>query len=36
MGIAQALTGLAGTLAAIYGRTRAIQPLIQRTVTLKV
>ncbi|MEQ1697884.1 MAG: TIGR02594 family protein [Hyphomicrobiaceae bacterium] len=36
MGIAQAAMGLAGTLAAIYGRTRAIQPLIQRTVTLKV
>ncbi len=36
MGIAQAVTGLAGTLAAIYGRTRAVQPLIQRTVTLKV
>lgn len=36
MGIAQAVMGLAGTLAAIYGRTRAVQPLIQRTVTLKV
>lgn len=36
MGIAQAITGLAGTLAAIYGRTRAVQPLVQRTVTLKV
>ena len=36
MGIAQAVTGLAGTFAAIYGRTRAIQPLIQRTVMLKV
>ena len=36
IGIAQAITGLAGTLAAVYGRTRAVKPLIQRTVTLKV
>jgi uncharacterized protein (TIGR02594 family) len=34
--IAQAVTGLAGTIAAIYGRVRATQPLEQRLLTLKV
>ena len=35
-GIAQAVIGLAGTFAAIYGRMRAKQPLVQRSVTLKL
>lgn len=35
-GIAQAVIGLIGTLTAIYGRVRAQQPLVQRTVTLKL
>ena len=34
--IAQALVGLVGTLTAVYGRVRAQQPLVQRTLTLKV
>jgi uncharacterized protein (TIGR02594 family) len=34
--IAQAATGLAGTIAVIIGRLRAKQPLQQRTLTLKV
>jgi len=34
--IAQALVGLIGTLTAVYGRVRAQQPLVQRTLTLKV
>lgn len=32
----RALAGLAGTLMAIYGRTRAAQPLVRRDVTLKL
>ena len=34
--IVQAAIGLAGTLAAIFGRVRATQPLEQRSVTLKL
>lgn len=34
--IAQAVVGLIGTLTAVYGRVRAAQPLVQRTVTLKL
>ena len=34
--VAQALGGLTGTLAVIFGRVRATQPLMQRTMTVKV
>ena len=34
--VVQALAGLIGTLMALYGRTRATQPLIRREMTLKL
>jgi uncharacterized protein (TIGR02594 family) len=34
--ISQAVLGLVGTLAAIFGRVRATQPLMQRDITVKI
>jgi len=34
--VVQALAGLAGTLMALYGRTRATQPLVRRALSLKL
>jgi uncharacterized protein (TIGR02594 family) len=36
MAVAQAVAGLTGTLTVIFGRVRATQPLMQRSVTVKV
>ncbi len=36
LAVAQALAGLTGTLTVIFGRVRATQPLMQRSVTLKL
>lgn len=36
MDIIQAVGGLVGTLMALYGRSRATQPLIRRDLTLKL
>ena len=36
MAVAQAVGGLAGTLTVIFGRIRATQPLMLRSVTVKV
>jgi hypothetical protein len=32
----QALVGLAGTIMAIYGRTRAVSPLMRRSISLRL
>ena len=34
--VAQALAALAGTAMTIYGRTRAVQPLVRRDVVVKI
>ena len=36
MAIIQAVAGLLGTLSVVYGRVHATQPLMQRSLTLKV